>query len=199
MIKTILEENVAEIEVLGSRFIAIVSPLDDEAEFKKIIEDIKRRYPKATHYPFAYRLGPFDRSNEDGEPAHSSAFPVLELLKKRELDHIFVVVVRYFGGTKLGLPRLSRTYLEAAVKAIDEAIGAYIAEEDEISFSCSYPDYDRIRKGFEKADIMIGETIFDLEISLSAKGNGKIIKDIIGQYESVKMLEEKKELVRRRI
>lgn len=100
----------------GSKFIAYAFPIADEADFKEKLLNIKDLHPKATHHCYAYRLG-FDgnqfRINDDGEPSGSAGKPILGQIDSFQLTNCAVVVVRYFGGTKLGIPRLIMSYKES--------------------------------------------------------------------------------------
>lgn len=119
--KTIGKQIVEKIEVMNSKFIAIAFPLDDVNLFKEKLEEIKKEYKKAKHYCYAYRVELKSKSSDDGEPSGTAGRPLLELLHKRELNNIALVVVRYFGGTKLGASRLLRTYVQAGVAALNQA------------------------------------------------------------------------------
>lgn len=107
---------VNRLEVNKSKFIAIFFPLNDETKFKGELEAIKKEYPKAKHYVYAYRVGMKSKSTDDKEPHGTAGHPILELLHKRNLNNCAIVVVRYFGGTELGAGRLLRTYLSSAVE-----------------------------------------------------------------------------------
>lgn len=108
-------------EVMGSKFIAILIPLNDEAEFKDIVSALRKEHKKARHICYAYRVGQKSKSNDDGEPKGTAGRPLLELLHKKELNNIALIVVRYFGGTKLGAGRLLRTYVQSGVNVINIA------------------------------------------------------------------------------
>lgn len=108
----------------GSKFIAYAYPFEDESTLKDILSTIKSQHPKARHHCWAYRLTP-DRSvfrvNDDGEPSGTAGRPILNVLLSKELTNVFVVVVRYFGGTLLGVPGLINAYKSATIEALEEA------------------------------------------------------------------------------
>jgi uncharacterized YigZ family protein len=114
---TIEKAGVAEFKDRGSKFIAYAYPVDTVSDFKKRMEEIKKEHPKATHHCFAYRLGK-DRNNfrvsDDGEPSGTAGKPILGQIDSKELTDILIVVVRYFGGTLLGVPGLINAYKSAA-------------------------------------------------------------------------------------
>ena len=97
----------------GSRFIALAYPVETEEEIKEIVMGLKKEYHDARHHCYAYRLGLKGdkfRANDDGEPSGSAGRPILGQIDSLGLSDILVVVVRYFGGIKLGIPGLIRAY-----------------------------------------------------------------------------------------
>ena len=118
---TIEKSGVAEYKDRGSKFIGYTYPLTTVAEFKLRMDEIKKEHPKATHHCFAYRLGN-DKNNfrvsDDGEPSGTAGKPILGQIDSKELTDILVVVVRYFGGTLLGVSGLINAYKNAASMAI---------------------------------------------------------------------------------
>lgn len=117
--KTIAKRCEHTIEVLSSKFIAIAFPLSTKEEFKSLLDQIKKDYKKAKHYCYAFRANNGTKSSDDGEPKGVAGRPILELLYKKDLMNVACVVVRYFGGTKLGASRLLRTYLKVAIETIE--------------------------------------------------------------------------------
>ena len=108
-------------EETKSKFIAYAIPLNNPEDFKQILTDIKKEHKKAKHVVYAYKVGNATKSCDDQEPKGTAGRPIMELLNKRNLDHIALVVVRYFGGVKLGAGRLLRTYVATANAAINLA------------------------------------------------------------------------------
>lgn len=111
----------AEYRDRGSQFLGIVTPLASTQEFKEQLALIKKEHPKATHHCFAYRIG-LDglqfRTSDDGEPSGSAGRPILGQIDSRQLTDVLVVVVRYFGGTLLGVPGLINAYKTTAALAL---------------------------------------------------------------------------------
>ncbi|MDO4826088.1 MAG: YigZ family protein [Bacteroidia bacterium] len=108
----------------GSRFIALAYPVETVAEVKAIVEGLKKEYHDARHHCFAYRLGHTGevfRASDDGEPAGSAGRQILAQIDSASLSDVLVVVVRYFGGIKLGIPGLIRAYRTSASDAIENA------------------------------------------------------------------------------
>ena len=119
--KSVNQRYERETIVLNSRFIAILIPFKDEDDIKKVIDDVKKEYKKARHYCYAYRTKTKTKSNDDGEPSGTAGRPLLELLYKKDLINVALIVVRYFGGSKLGASRLLRTYVSSGVNVINDA------------------------------------------------------------------------------
>ena len=118
---TVKNTYTCQIEVMKSKFIGIFLPLTNADEFKTILAQIKKENSKAKHVVYAYRNGMKSKSCDDNEPKGTAGRPLLELLMKRNLDNVAIVVVRYFGGTLLGASRLLRTYVQAGNAAINLA------------------------------------------------------------------------------
>ena len=118
----IVKDSVIEqIEVMKSKFIAYLIPLKQEEDFKPLLASLRKEHKKARHIVYAYRVGVKSKSCDDGEPKGTAGHPLLELLYKKDLTDVALLVVRYFGGTKLGAGRLLRTYLQAGINAVDKA------------------------------------------------------------------------------
>lgn len=113
---TIDKSAVAEYKDKGSKFIAYAFPIKDADEFKARLAELKKEHPKASHHCFAYRLG-LDGNNfrvsDDGEPSGTAGKPILGQIDSKQLVNTLVVVVRYFGGTLLGVPGLINAYKTA--------------------------------------------------------------------------------------
>ena len=122
--KSIASESRGLFKDNGSRFIAHAYPVETEEEVKEIVASMKKEYYDARHHVYAYRIGYKGdkfRANDDGEPSGSSGRPVLGQIDSNCLSDILVVVVRYFGGIKLGIPGLIRAYKTATADAISNA------------------------------------------------------------------------------
>lgn len=118
---TIDKEAVAEFKDRGSKFLAYAFPVQSAEDFKKRLKALKEEHPKAAHHCFAYRLGTDGtnfRANDDGEPSGSAGKPILGQLDSKHITNTAVVVVRYFGGTLLGVPGLIHAYKTATSLAL---------------------------------------------------------------------------------
>ena len=118
---TVSKESTYSICSNKSTFIAFLFPLVNESEFKERLKVIKKLHAKASHFCFAYQCGePLStRANDDGEPSGSAGLPILGQLKSKQLIHVGCIVVRYYGGTKLGIPGLISAYKNACLGAIN--------------------------------------------------------------------------------
>ena len=108
----------------GSKFLAYAYPVNDEEQIRERLEALRKRYYDATHHCYAWRLGPRGetfRANDDGEPSSTAGKPILGQLLSREVTDTLVVVVRYFGGTKLGVSGLITAYKQSAALVLDAA------------------------------------------------------------------------------
>jgi uncharacterized YigZ family protein len=118
---TIEKEAVAEFKDRGSRFIAFAFPVSSADDFKKRLRELKEEHPKAVHHCFAWRIGTDGnsyRSSDDGEPSGSAGRPILGQLDSKGITNTAIVVVRYFGGTLLGVPGLINAYKTSASFAL---------------------------------------------------------------------------------
>ena len=118
---TIEQSSTAEFKDRGSRFIAYTFPIETVADFKEHLAVVKKEHPKATHHCFAYRLGIGGnnfRVSDDGEPSGSAGKPILGQIDSKGATNVLIIVVRYFGGTLLGVPGLINAYKTAASLAL---------------------------------------------------------------------------------
>lgn len=118
---TIEKESRAEFKDRGSRFLAYIFPVASPDDFKKRLKELKEEHSKAVHHCFAYRIGTDGanfRSSDDGEPSGSAGRPILGQIDSKGLTNTAVVVVRYFGGTLLGVPGLINAYKTATMYAL---------------------------------------------------------------------------------
>lgn len=108
----------------GSKFIGFAFPVNNEKELKTALDNLREEHPKATHHCYAFRLGINGenyRANDDGEPSGSAGLPIYNQLLAHNLTNILVVIIRYYGGTKLGVSGLVKTYKESAKLTLEHA------------------------------------------------------------------------------
>jgi uncharacterized YigZ family protein len=155
---TIEKPSVAEYKDRGSKFLAYAYPIQTADDFKKYLQLLKKEHPKAAHHCFAYRVG-IDGNNfrvsDDGEPSGSAGKPILGQIDSKQLINVLVVVVRYFGGTLLGVPGLINAYKTATALALQ--LTPVIQKQVLISYLLQF-DYTKMN------DIMIIVRQFGCEI-----------------------------------
>lgn len=121
--KTIARAAETTYRQLSSKFLTYAYPVETEAEIKEYLDALRKRWYDATHHCYAWRLGPHGeqfRANDDGEPSSTAGKPILGQLLSQEITNCLVVVVRYFGGTKLGVPGLIAAYKESTAQVLAE-------------------------------------------------------------------------------
>ncbi len=112
--------NESKIEIKKSKFIGLAYEVETIEDVKETIKQVQKEHKKARHTPYAYILSNTAGKSDDKEPTNTAGLPIYNLLEMRSLKNILVIVVRYFGGTKLGAGNLLRAYLEAAKEAIKD-------------------------------------------------------------------------------
>ena len=165
---TLLCEGHSEYEEKKSVFLGYARRIESEEDGLAYFKSIRASHPDARHVVWAFRQkdGLVMRYSEDGEPQGSAGLPMLELLRRADLNDAAVAVVRYFGGILLGVGGLSRAYGKAAKDAIDDA-GIVTYEPYAVcSLSCSYADYERYRVEFAKYGVLIDDTRFSDRVEL---------------------------------
>lgn len=180
----------------GSKFFGYVFPMKSEEDFKSAMETIKTEHHQARHHCFAYRFDPDDlkyRANDDGEPSHSAGTPILHALQSAELINVGAIVVRYFGGTKLGVSGLINAYRTAAEMAINSA--SIIVRELEYSakITTDYAHLSQVLYQLEQHEARIEQRKmeYDCEFELSVRrANYESLKINIETLENVKFVGE---------
>lgn len=183
-------ENIL-IKEKGSKFIGFAYPILSENDFKEKLQYIKDLHPKATHHCYAYRIGLNGenyRINDDGEPSGSAGLPIYNQLLANDLTNVLLIIVRYFGGTKLGVGGLVKTYKESAKITLEEAKIIIKELESEIKIRFNFAQQNIIFSLLNKYDAKI--TNFDAQdictinafIKTSQKEN---ISDILSEMHLV--------------
>ena len=153
----------------GSRFISLAYPVQNEQEIKALIDAAKKEYHDASHHCFAYRLGLEGencRSADDGEPAGSAGRQILSQILSASLSDILVVVVRYFGGVKLGIPGLIRAYRSSTADALNSARIVEKVASDRYRLVFPYEKLPQVMKIAKDMDLGQSNRVFDNECSL---------------------------------
>lgn len=137
-------------EVKKSRFVSITEALRELDQVDLILHRAQIRWPLANHYAYAYRLpGGVEKAHDDGEPHGTAGLPILNLIMRRNLSFIMVVVARYFGGTKLGHGGLVHAYQKSAQLALDQTTWGHLVSTLGIDLNIGYKDYEAVRRVIE--------------------------------------------------
>lgn len=147
----------------GSKFLAYAYPVETEDDVQHFLQSVKKEHPKARHYCTAFRLfpdGSLERSNDDGEPSGSAGRPILGQLIKNNLTNVCVIVVRYFGGTKLGIPGLIEAYKTSTANAINTATIVERKVLAKILIKLSYESFPSFLNYFKQHDIPVIDELY---------------------------------------
>lgn len=119
--KTIKENTKNEIIIKNSRFITLLYKIRSKEEIEQYLQQVKKLYPKATHYCYAYKIGEnIKKTSDDGEPGGTAGMPMLNVLDKEDITNILAITIRYFGGIKLGAGGLIRAYSKSVKEALNK-------------------------------------------------------------------------------
>ena len=184
-----LSPSSGQYKCLGSEFDAEINRLENEEDFKERYDQFHKRYPKADHYPYAYRVKGHSKSSDDGEPASSAGRPLLSFLEEKDV-YGYVIVARYFGGTKLGIPRLRRSILEAASLAHDN--GEFGVEENRYCYplEVDYSTFTALQKLSGKGKFDLGETKYGLNVETTLISKTKLDKVFVEAGLDERLLEK---------
>lgn len=156
----------------GSKFIGFAFPVNNVKELKNALEKIREEHPKATHHCYAFRLGMNGenyRANDDGEPNGSAGLPIYNQLLANNLTNILLIVVRYYGGTKLGVSGLVKTYKESAKLTLDEAEIITKELESDLEIEFDFHQQNIIFTLLNKFDGKIQDFLTDEKCKIIAK------------------------------
>ena len=142
--KSIQKEITNEIIINKSKFITILTNINDIDKIKEELENIKKTYKDATHYCFAYIINNHEKYSDNGEPSGTAGMPILNVLKQNNLTNILCIVIRYFGGIKLGAGGLIRAYSTSASEALNKANIVNLVKGYKIIIEFSYDNIKQI-------------------------------------------------------
>lgn len=167
--KTIEQISEGLFKSKGSRFIAFALPVKNEIEVKAHLKELRKKYHDARHHCFAYRLG-FDKSiyriNDDGEPSGTAGRPIYGQILSNDLTNILVVVIRYFGGTKLGISGLINAYKTSSKEALNNAIIISKTINDIYEIEFEYEDMNNVKKIIRESNLNQIFQIFELKCKI---------------------------------
>ena len=176
----------------GSKFLAFAYPFENEIEIKSLIEPLRKEHFKAVHFCYAYRIG-LDRNNfrvnDDGEPSGSAGRPILNVLLSKEITNILVVVVRYWGGTLLGVPGLINAYKSATDEALTNAEIIEKTVNDIYQITFGYVQMNDIMKVVKDFDLKIRNQQFDNQYIIEMEFRQNISSQVIERLNKIDEIE----------
>ncbi|MGO2359245.1 IMPACT family protein [Mesonia sp.] len=172
----------------GSKFFGYAFPVKTEDEVKAHIEDLKTKHHQARHWCYAWQLGKnyeHYRANDDGEPSNSAGMPIYGQLQSFEVTNILIVVVRYFGGTKLGVGGLITAYKTTAQMALEASkiLTKTIDVEYELSFD--YPNMNKVMRVIKEKNLHIKNQVLELDCKIYLLIREKEAESIFEKFDSI--------------
>lgn len=172
----------------GSKFLAYAFPIRSETEVKNYLEAVHKQHPKARHHCYAYRLG-LDRNNyrvnDDGEPSGTAGRPILNTLYSQDLTNILVIVVRYFGGTLLGVPGLINAYKLATADALTNATIVSKTVNEVYRLQFTYEQMNDVMKVVKDQQLTVLSQSFDNDCTLEIELRKTMVNGVIGKLEKI--------------
>lgn len=173
----------------GSKFMSYAYPVESEEEIKNILQQLRKDHTGARHFCYAYRLGADKlryRINDDGEPSGSAGKPIYNQLLSRDLTNILVVVVRYFGGTLLGVPGLINAYKNATIEALDQAKPVTRIVSDCYSVEFDYLRMNEVMKIIKDHQLELKEQHMELNCIFHILIRKKEVAAVIALFEKLR-------------
>lgn len=186
--KTILEPAEGIFKDKGSKFIAYIFPVTSEEEIREIIQTIKKDHHSARHHCYAWRLGYeklLFRANDDGEPSSTAGKPILGQIQSFDLTNVLIVVVRYFGGTLLGVSGLINAYRNAALNAITQAEIIEKLVEQPFLVEFDYAVMNEVMKIFKDEKLVQIDPQFDLRCRIKTSVRLNELNKIINAFNKI--------------
>lgn len=186
--KTIAKESEGFYKEKGSKFLAFAVPVTSEDEIKAFIAQKRKEHHQAVHVCSAFRLGADHnvyRASDDGEPSNSAGPPILGQIQAFELTNILIAVVRYYGGTNLGVGGLISAYRTAAKEALEKAQILEKEEMERFEFTCTYAQMPGVMTFLKKEKIEITATTMDLSCHFMLLLNKSAAPELIGKLEAL--------------
>ncbi|MBC5775317.1 YigZ family protein [Pontibacter sp. KCTC 32443] len=172
----------------GSKFLAFAYPVYSEEEIKEHLAELRKKYFDARHHCYAYTLGANKsryRANDDGEPNHSAGDPILGQIRSADLSNVLVVVVRYFGGTKLGVSGLINAYKTATADALSEATIIEKHETTLLLVHFEYPHMNDVMSLIKEYNLEVRNQQFELTCTLTIEVRKQLQEEVTAKLESI--------------
>ena len=186
--KTIAEPTEGLYKEKGSKFIALAYPVYTEDEVKDILAEVNKKYYDARHHCYAYTLGADKsryRANDDGEPNHSAGDPILGQIRSADLSNVLVIVVRYFGGTKLGVSGLITAYKTATADALEQATIVEKHETVLLQAHYAYPQMNDVMSLVKEYDLPVRDQQFELDCKLTLEIRKALQEEVTIKLEDI--------------
>jgi uncharacterized YigZ family protein len=179
----------------GSKFYGYAFPVTSEEEIKENLEQLKKQHYNARHWCYAWQLGDrYDqyRVNDDGEPSNSAGAPIYGQIQAFDLTNVLVVVVRYFGGTKLGVGGLIQAYKTAAKMALESSRIVKRTIDESFIISCDYPEMNTVMRFLKNENLKIEEQKLDMKCTFRILVREKDAERIFQSFKNLHKVEIKK-------
>lgn len=186
--KTIARPAETTYRQLSSKFLTYAYPVETETEIKEHLDALRKRWFDATHHCYAWRLGPHGehfRANDDGEPSSTAGKPILGQLLSQEVTNCLVVVVRYFGGTKLGVPGLIAAYKESTAQVLAECEIVERTVDLRIEVSFSYIAMNDVMRIVKEMQPKVLNQVFDNLCTMTLSIRQSESEQLIGRLQKV--------------
>ena len=186
--KTIARPAETTYRQLSSKFLVYAYPVETEAEIKEYLDALRKRWFDATHHCYAWRLGAKGehfRANDDGEPSSTAGKPILGQLLSQEITNCLVVVVRYFGGTKLGVPGLIAAYKESTALVLSECEIVERTVDVVVEVSFSYVVMNDVMRIVKDMQPKVVDQVFDNLCTMTLSIREGDSEQLIGRLEKV--------------
>ncbi len=185
---TIEKESHGLFKDRGSKFLSFAYPVTTEDEIKNHLDKLRKEYHDARHHCYGWRLNPdnsLSRANDDGEPSNSAGKPILNQIESKKLSNVLVVVIRYFGGTLLGVGGLINAYRTAAAEALENnrIIKKYIYKSYKISFH--YGLMNAVMKIIKEHDLENFDHEFEMSCSLKVNIRIILAEKVLDQFKLI--------------
>ena len=173
--RTIKNNTINEIIIKNSRFICLLIKINS-VDINDILDKIKSDYPKATHYCYAYLYNDIQRFNDDGEPGGTAGMPMLNVLLKEELSNVLCVVIRYFGGIKLGAGGLVRAYTKSVTECLKVTDLMDLEEGYKVRLKFNYNDEKQVKYLLKDSTILNEK--YDLDVEYLVLVNNDVLDNL---------------------
>ena len=192
--KTVIKPSEGLYKEKGSKFIALLFPVTTEEQFKDVYNGVKKEYHDARHHCFAYRLNPEKetvRSSDDGEPSGTAGKPMLNQLYSFELFNVAVIVVRYFGGTKLGVSGLINAYKQAVIDAVEnnKIVEKHLIRYLTIRFP--YPLMNEVMRVIKEEKLKIRDQVFEMNCMVDIELKKSAYERVLNRFKKIRNLDIK--------